>query len=127
MPDNIELRIDRAITLASLDRYWEAIDDLNLANEQAPGRADILVYRASAYRQVEAYDLAMEDANQALDLDPSNAEGFLERGLLNFARGDLEAARSDWRQIMLIAPGTPAAQIAEENLTALRQSESGAQ
>ena len=120
---NIELRIDRAITLASLDRYWDAIDDLNAANEQAPSRADILVYRASAYRQVEAYDLAMEDADRALHMDPSNPEGFLERGLLHFANGDTEAARADWQQIMLIAPGTPAAQIAEENLTALRASE----
>ena len=56
-------------------------------------------------------------------MDPSNPEGFLERGLLHFANGDTEAARADWQQIMLIAPGTPAAQIAEENLTALRASE----
>src|SRR3546814_7608799 len=29
----VEIRIDRAVTLAAKGRYWEAIDDLNLALE----------------------------------------------------------------------------------------------
>lgn len=117
--DNVELRIDRAVTLATRDRIWEAIDDLNRASEISPGRADVLIYRASAYRQLGEVEFAMEDAERALAIDPGNPEGLLERGLLNQALGNEEAARADWQRIVLLVPGTPAADIAQRNLEIL--------
>lgn len=118
-PDNLELLLDRSLTLGAAGSYWEAIDDLNRANEVAPDRADVLVYRASAYRFVEAFDLALDDLAQALVLAPGHPEALLERGNLHRLRGDLEAARRDWHQVTLIAEGTPTADAAQANIEKL--------
>lgn len=115
-PDNVELLIDRSITLAGIERFWEAIDDLNRAFDLAGPRADILIYRATAYRFVEAFDLAMEDVNRALQLDPNHPEGLMERGILRYQEGDVRGARADWQAVVDVAPNTPAAVAAKENL-----------
>ena len=118
-PENVELWIDRAVTLATAENYWEAIDDLNEAESLAPARADILIFRASAYRFVEANDLALEDVDRGLSLDPNNPEGLLERGILRRLKGDEAGARADWLKTLTVAPGSPAAQAAQANLEAL--------
>ncbi|HEX9559028.1 MAG TPA: hypothetical protein VF991_21220, partial [Reyranella sp.] len=56
-PRDVDLLVDRAVTLGQAKNYWEAIDDLNRAHELAPKRSDVLVYRASAYRFVDSPDL----------------------------------------------------------------------
>lgn len=117
--ENVELWIDRAITLAAADKYWEAIDDLNRADELVPGRADILIFRASAYRFVEAFDLALEDVNRGLRAAPNHPEGLLERGILHRLTGNNDGAREDWLQVVILAQGTPAADAAQANLAAL--------
>ena len=116
---NAELWIDRAVTLASAEKYWEAIDDLNRADELAPGRADVLIFRASAYRFVEAFDLALEDVNRGLRAVPNHPEGLLERGILRRLAGDADGAREDWLQVVILAEGTPAAEAAQANLATL--------
>ncbi len=119
VPRDPELRIDRSIALAGRGSYWEAIDDLNIASELRPDRADILIYRASAYRFVEAEDLALEDVARALELDPDNIEGLLERGILRRLSGDSAGARDDWLKVTSLAAGTPAADAAQANLEKL--------
>ncbi|CAE7540060.1 unnamed protein product [Symbiodinium sp. CCMP2456] len=85
-PNDVELLIDRSITLAGLNRFWEA------------------------------YDLALEDVNQALELDPSHPEALMERGILRYQEGDIRGARKDWQAVVDVAPNTPAAVAAKENL-----------
>ena len=118
-PDNVELLIDRAVTLASAENYWEAIDDLNAAQELAPKRADVLIFRASAYRYVDANELALDDVNRGLKLEPDNPEGLLERGILRRLAGDAAGAREDWLKVVTVAQGSPAAEAAQANLEAL--------
>ncbi|KAF0118585.1 MAG: TPR repeat-containing protein [Rhodospirillaceae bacterium] len=60
-PTDPKLYVDRAQILADARNYWEAIDDLNAALDLAPGLVEALVFRASAYRFVEAFDLAWQD------------------------------------------------------------------
>lgn len=118
-PDNVELLVDRSLTLGAAASYWEAIDDLNRANELAPKRADILVYRASAYRFVDAQDLALDDLNLVLSAQPDHPEALLERGNIHRLRGDKTAARQDWHRVTLVAEDTPAAEAARTNLEKL--------
>ena len=118
-PDMIEVRIDRSISLVTLTRYWDALDDLNRALDLEPKRADILIFRASAYRFLETLDLARDDVDRALTLEPDNPDGLLERGILKRLTGEPEAARADWQRVLEIAKGTPAADIARGNLTRL--------
>jgi len=118
-PDNVELLIDRSVSLATLSRYWEALDDLNRALDLAPDRPDILIFRASAYRYLETLDLARDDVDRALSLEPDNPDGLLERGILKRLAGEPEAARDDWRRVLAVAEDTPAAEIARGNLARL--------
>ncbi|WP_191909238.1 tetratricopeptide repeat protein [Hypericibacter adhaerens] len=118
-PNDVEMVIDRAVALGAAERWWDALDDLNHANELAPKRADILVLRASAYRYVNSTELALADVNQALTLDPKNAEGYLERGILKDAAGDKNGARTDWVQAAQLAPNTPTAEAAQGRIEKL--------
>ena len=79
-PDNIEFRIDRAVTRLSAGDHWAALDDLNQVLERDPGHIDAYLFRAAAYRYLDALDLARDDVERLLALDPARAEGWLERG-----------------------------------------------
>jgi tetratricopeptide (TPR) repeat protein len=105
-PDDPELLLDRSLTLAETGNYWEALDDLNRARELAPNRADLLVYRASAYRMVLANELALEDITLALELDDRNPDAYLERGILRRLAGDPDGARRDWLMVLSLANET---------------------
>ncbi len=103
-PDNVELLIDRSITLASAANYWEAVDDLSQALDLAPERADVRILRASAYRYLDAIPLAQADIDLALARDPDNPFGILERGILRRFAGDNAGARADWLRVLSLAP-----------------------
>ncbi len=118
-PENVDLLIDRSVSLAAASSYWEAIDDLNQAEALAPERVDVLIFRATAYRYLDANELALEDVNRALSLRPENAEALLERGILRRLKGDDEGARTDWLTAARVAEGTPTGDAAQNNLEKL--------
>ncbi len=115
-PDNLELLVDRGITLASAANYRTALADFNEAHKIAPQRADILVYRASVHRYLNAMDAAMRDVQRAINLAPDLQEGFLERGILRRLMGDEAGARADWMRVLILDEETPAAAKARINL-----------
>ena len=114
-----DLLIDRAEAYAAMQKYWEAIDDLNRCVELAPKRAEPYIYRASAYRSVDALDLAFEDVERGLALAPDSALGLLERGNLRRLKGDTAGARKDWQRVAKLEPQGPAATAAKINLDRL--------
>jgi tetratricopeptide (TPR) repeat protein len=118
-PDDVEFWIDRALARFDMGKYWEAIDDLNRANELAPDRADVLVFRASAYRHVEAPTMAKADIRAALQRRPNHPEGLLEQGNIRRLAGNKTGARAAWLKVIQVAPESPAADAARENLAKL--------
>lgn len=116
---NVELWIDRALARFEMGDYWKAIDDLNRASELAPERADVLVFRASAYRHVDAPTMARSDIRQALKRNPKHPEGLLEKGILRRLDGDKDGARQAWLEVIRVAPDSPAAESARANLARL--------
>ncbi len=118
-PGSAEIWIDRAEMLAAAGNYWEAVDDLNRALEIDPRRAEALVFRASAYRHLDAVDLAREDIDRAMKVAPRLAEAWLERGILNRMKGDMPAARRDWLQVLVLDPEGPAGDAARDNIERL--------
>lgn len=118
-PQKTEIRIDRAMTLAQAQNWWEVIDDLNLVLEDEPDNVTARVLRGSAYRQVDALDLALEDVNRALSRSPEDPEGLLERGIVRRLKGDVEGARADWLEVLRLHEGRPAADMARRNLELL--------
>jgi tetratricopeptide (TPR) repeat protein len=118
-PRDVDLLIDRAVTLAEAKNYWEAIDDLNHALEIDPRRADAHVLRASAYRYVDSLEMAGEDLTAALALEPRNLDALAERGIVRRLTNDPAGARQDWLTVLRSAPDSPAADIARDNLAKL--------
>lgn len=103
VPRDVEILLDRSIARALLGKYWDALDDLNEVLEQNPDREDALTFRASAWRHVDALDLAVKDIAAALKRRPDFPDGLLERGLIRKARGDKKGARADWQRVLEVA------------------------
>jgi tetratricopeptide (TPR) repeat protein len=115
-PETPTFWIDRAEAQAADGKFWEAIDDLNRALDLDGQRGDAHALRAAAYRQVEALDLAIEDADAAVRLAPKLPEAWLERGILKRLRNDKDGARRDWREVLLLEPDGQAAEAARANI-----------
>lgn len=115
-PDDVDLLIDRAVSLASLGRYGEAMLDLDRAVLLEPDRAEALVFRAAALRHLDRLEQAARDIERALAIEPENAEALLERGIIRQLRGDAAGAREDWERAIAVAPNSAAADLAAQNL-----------
>jgi tetratricopeptide (TPR) repeat protein len=118
-PDDVDLLVDRSIAAATMERYLDAIDDLNAALDRDPKRADALVFRAAAWRHDGQLGLAQDDIERALTLEPENPEALLERGILRQRKGDLAGARADWETVLSVAPDGATADLAQQNLSLL--------
>ena len=116
-----QLRLDRALSRLTLGKSWDAIDDLNVAIELDRRDPEALLYRASAYRYLDAIDLARDDVHRAIALDPGRPEAWLERGILERMAGDAAAARRSWREAVRLQPDSPAARAAARELKALER------
>ena len=102
--------IDRAFTLTAMEDYWTALDDLNRAHDLAPGNPAVLTLRASLYRRLEVPELALENAGEALALEPGQPDALLELALAKGALGDIEGALADIERLLKTAPESEAAQ-----------------
>ncbi len=118
-PDDADLLIDRSEAEGTMDRFADALDDLNRALDIDPRRPDALVFRASALRHLNKLDLAQDDIDRAIGLDPENADALLERGILRQRRGDRAGARKDWEQAVQLSPDTATGDLAQQNLALL--------
>lgn len=118
-PDDADLLVDRSLVLASMERYWEAVDDLNRVIELRPDSPEALIFRGASYRLLGVPELAGEDIERALRLVPDHPEALLERGLLASDQGDAAAARRDLGRVIELAPDSPAAEVARRRLSAL--------
>lgn len=116
-PGDPDLYTDRAVALASLRRFADALQDLDRALRIDPERAETLVFRAASLRALERVDEAVASVERALALAPDNPEGLLERGILRQLRGDADGARRDWERVLAVAPDTVAADLADQNLS----------
>ncbi len=118
-PENPDLLIDRSIAAATMERYLDAIDDLDRALALDPDRADALTFRAAAWRNEGKLATARADADRAVALDPENPEALLERGIDRQRAGDEAGARADWERAKTLAPDSATADLAEQNLALL--------
>lgn len=115
-PNDTDLLMDRALALGALGRYPDALADLEQISRLEPRRADAWVLRATALRHMDRIPQALDAVTQALALDADNPEALLERGILKQLRGDSDGARTDWQRVIALAPDSPAADLAEQNL-----------
>lgn len=115
-PGDVDLLIDRAFARVEAKKFQGAVDDLTLVVKRAPKRAEGYLYRAGAYRGLEKHDLALADVAKALELKPNDPEALLLRGNLRALKGEVAAARDDWRSVTRLDPDTTTARAAATNL-----------
>lgn len=118
-PNASMILVDRAMVLAQLNQFKEAITDLNKAIEIDPDDPVPYTMRASAFRFLGDNNQALSDAEQAMKIDPSNPEALLERGIIRRLLGDNDGARADWVRLIELHDGRPAAESARRNIEKL--------
>ena len=118
-PNDPDLMIDRALAEGSVQRYHEAIDDLDRALAIDPHRAEAFVLRASAWRRLNNLEVATSDIEHALAINPNSAEALLERGILRQRTGNQAGAREDWQRAINLDPDSTTADLAQQDLALL--------
>jgi tetratricopeptide (TPR) repeat protein len=118
-PNDPDLMIDRALAEGAMQRYREAIDDLDHALAIDPRRAEAFVLRASAWRRLNNLEVATADIEHALAINPDSAEALLERGILRQRTGNQAGAREDWQRAISLDPDSTTADLAQQDLALL--------
>lgn len=121
LPSDSGLLIDRARAHAGAGDYWAAVTDLDAALDITPGRDDALAFRAAAYRRLEVWELAADDASRALAANAGNTDALLERAVIRLHQREYAGARADFTRILLLAPASPAADLARGFLAELKR------
>lgn len=118
-PRDPQILMDRAIARAGMERYWDAITDLDRVVELAPKMSEAWLLRAQAHHVLALDAKSLADVEEVLRLSPQSGEGLLLRANLRAAKSDTVRAKQDWEAVRRVAPGSPAAAIALQNLNAL--------
>jgi tetratricopeptide (TPR) repeat protein len=118
-PKDMRLRVDRAVALGNGRKYWEAIDDLNVAVSGGIDTGEAYLLRATAYREVGSPELALDDINRAVAKLPDDPGVLLERGRIRKLAKDIPGARQDFLTVMKMAPGSDAGTAAHDEMESL--------
>jgi tetratricopeptide (TPR) repeat protein len=121
-----DILVDRARAEGGNRNFDAALNDLDKAIQIDPGLAEAYVYKASALRETNQVGLAATTIETALRLDPGNLDALLERGYIRQIQKNYAGARDDWQRVADSAKGSPVAEQAEKNLTALDGDPAGA-
>lgn len=119
LPEQMQLRVDRAVAFGSARRYWEAIDDLSAAIAGGIETPEAFLLRATAWREVGTTELAAEDINRAAQKAPDDPEVLLERGRIRKLMNDADGARKDFLAVIKMAPSSGAGTTARHELETL--------
>jgi tetratricopeptide (TPR) repeat protein len=117
---NTAIQLDSSYTLAymnkgraltELKRFQEAIVNYSTAIKIAPSATDFnsYMYRGQTYRQLEEYELALQDFHKAIDLYPAFLEAYEERGVTRLILNDYEGSFSDYNQAIALGSIHPGA------------------
>ena len=66
--------------------------------------APAIMNRGNAYSAKGDFDKAMQDYNEAINLDPKNAGAYVNRALALARQGDFEAAMKDYAKAIALNP-----------------------
>lgn len=79
-PNENDLLLDRATAYMLIDKWDEAMVDLNTAIANDPDNAIAHQMRAEVHLSTDALELAMKDVETAMAADPTNIDTLLVRG-----------------------------------------------
>jgi len=120
-PKNAQPRAQLANLYFDADRYDEAIRWYGEALALSPKDVNVITDLGVCYYYTNQPDKALEQFNRSLMLDPKHTKTLLNVGIVKaFGKQDLQGASEAWKQVVEIAPNSPAAQAAKRALDSLQ-------
>lgn len=109
-PKRGALYLQRGLAYLELEKFQEALSDLNNAFEMDKGnRLAILVCRGRAFTGLKKFDSALADFNLAIKEDPKFALAFISRADAYLCMADDDKALSDLEEALSLDPKQPRA------------------
>ncbi len=102
-PNSPKSYIIKRLVLDSLERYDEGLAAINQAINLAP-RAWLYLTRAMYYQSPKKYDLALDDHNKAIELNPNYAMAYSVRALHYSSQQKYDLALDDYNKAIEINP-----------------------
>lgn len=96
---------DKGNALFKEHRYAEAIDAYTHAIRLDPSNPVFYSNRAQVHIKLEAYGLALQDCDRALQTDPEFLKAYYRKGVSHMALLDYRAAQTNFREVLKRAPG----------------------
>ena len=102
-----EQRIRLARTFFAMERYCEAVIQLNKALAVKTGSAEEYLLRGEAYLKLKLFDRALESVEKCLELEPARIEALQEKANLLYLAKDFLKARDYLRSILPLLEDNP--------------------
>ncbi|MDD2195890.1 MAG: tetratricopeptide repeat protein [Bacteroidales bacterium] len=96
-PNNIEANKMFADYSISAGKSIDALLQLGKLIKVKPANYEYYLLRAKIYMETKKWDIASIDLNKCLELNPDNAEAYLNRGICKVNMGKNKEACSDWK------------------------------
>jgi tetratricopeptide (TPR) repeat protein len=94
--------LERAKTAIGKNDFAAALADLNQIVGKEPSNAEAFTQRARVYFFQQKDDLALSDAEKALNLNPTNTAALNVRGLVKYNKKDYTGAIADYSQAIAV-------------------------
>ncbi len=107
----------RGICYRKLDRFNESITDFNAILTKLPDEPTLLCERAISLFKNQQIELALDDLNKAVELDPNNPYRYTSRAFIR-AYVDIDGAIEDYQKAIELDPED---EIAYNNLGLLQE------
>jgi tetratricopeptide (TPR) repeat protein len=101
--------------VATIERYLEAVEELNAARDALaadPDSAIRFIQRGISYFRLSNLKAAVDDFNEAINLDDTFAKAYYYRGLAWAYQQEHEAAAADYSRVIELDPDYPQVYIA---------------
>jgi len=95
---------ERGFVYSQLEKYKEAIADLNKALEIDPKISSAFSFRGQAHFELGNYQQAINDYNKAIELNPKSAWAYYNRGLAYVNLGNYQQAIKDFTKTIELNP-----------------------
>ena len=100
---DLSARVVRVMLLGELERYTEALADVNAIIEREP-QPDILARRSAVHTAMGNVELALADVHRALELEPTNFDALMQLANIQSELVQLAECESTLRKVLDARP-----------------------
>ena len=116
-PNNASAALQLANTYFDAERWNDSITWYERTVKLEPKNVDANTDLGVAYYYVNRTDEALTTFERSLKMDPKHTKTLLNKGIvLAFGKEDLQAAASEWKKVVELAPESPEGQAARRAL-----------